>query len=113
MLYHGVNTFSIIQFDYYGDSIFIASIFNDYAIECEYPQICPKKFFETENCVNHYYTRYTESDGTIAYNKRAARFCFNVEMNIGEYYEIHLQNSYECGSVKKLVRHIVVLLISF
>lgn len=37
MLHHGVKNFSIIYFDYYGDSLFIAPVYNEYALECEYP----------------------------------------------------------------------------
>lgn len=45
MLYYGVRTCSFIQFDYYGESMFIVSIFSEYAIECEYPEIAPPENF--------------------------------------------------------------------
>lgn len=113
MLYYGVRTCSFIQFDYYGESMFIVSIFSEYAIECEYPEIAPENFFGSEICLEVDKRRYMESHGTIAHENRCLLLSFNGKMNIPEYYELVMEDGYICGNVTNLVILTVVLLVSY
>lgn len=111
MIYHGVKIFSMIQFEYYGDDLFIASIFNEYAIECEYPQHSPETFFGIEDGLK--VDSILDSQKGIDYDKRASLFYFNGKMNISEYYEIQISDSFNSDNITNLVRNNVVLYVIF
>lgn len=113
MLYHGVSGCSVIQFDYYGDSLFVVSIFNEYAIECEYPEVVPENFFGSDLCLELDKRRYMQSHGTIAYENRCSLLWFNGKMNISEYYEVVVDDCCISGTVRHLVRLILPLFVFY
>lgn len=104
-----MKTFSLILFDYYGDSIFCASIFNENVVECEYPVIGPEKFFKMKDCLRADNACDIDLHGTTKYDKRASLFWFNSKLNIHEYYEIRIKNSYNDDSAQPLVRRVALL----
>lgn len=93
MIFYGVKLFNIVQFDYYGDNIFIATIFKENGIESKYPVTDPKKYFLTEESRRWKKEDYIIQQGTMQYEQNAALFCFNGLMNVTEYYDIQITNS--------------------
>lgn len=103
MNFYGVKPFSFVQFDYYGDSMFVVSIFEENAVECVYPQSDPRIFFKMEESKYKYKKDLMIKRGTIEYEKSAALFLCNGVKNVSEIYEINMKDSYFAGSMKQLV----------
>lgn len=103
MTFYGVKAFVFVQFDYYGDSLFMVSIFEENAIECVYPQSDPGVFFEMEDCKSKEEEGFMIKRGSIQYEKSVAIFLFSTLKNISEFFEIKMKDSYFDGNNKKLV----------
>lgn len=104
LIYYRVELFNLLQFDFYGDGIFIVSVFKEHGIESKYPTIHPASFLETEEGKNWRKDNFITNRSSIEYDKRAAQFSFNVLRNDYEYYEVNIIHSYLGDDMSYLVR---------
>lgn len=93
MRFYGIKIYNLVQFDYYGNDLFVVKIFKDTALEINYPEEDPEEFFKKE--CNHYWRKeqYLFDSLSLEYQKSNALWSFNGCENVVQYFDINICNS--------------------
>lgn len=100
---YDIKVYNVIQFDYYGDNVFVVKIFRNTTIECNDSIMEPAKFLENEK---HFKINKDLNiiDGlSLQYQKAYALWFFNACQNFDEYFEIKILNVHINGADHILV----------
>ncbi|KAK1384317.1 hypothetical protein POM88_022052 [Heracleum sosnowskyi] len=103
--FYGVKLYHLVQFDYYGDNLFVVQIFKNSAIECNYPTEDPEKFFENENINNWRKELYMMGCSSMEFEKSYALWLFNGYENGVDYFDISIISS----DIDKRFKNLIML----
>lgn len=92
MKFYGVKIYNLLQFDYYGESVFVIKIFKDTAIECTYPTEKVEVYFQNAESQRWKKDQYILDSSSLEYEKVCALWIFNAYHNYAKYVEIQIKN---------------------
>ena len=104
MRFFEVKLWNLVQFDYYGNNLFIVHIFKDNAVESKYPKIDPEEFFKNENMNSWREEQYVIDFLSMEYQKSCALWTFNAYTDCVPYYNVKIGRLDIDENVEKLVR---------
>lgn len=92
MHFHEIKLYNLVQFDYYGDDLFVAKIFKESAIETQYLKINPKDFLTTEHISTFKEEEYELDGWSLEYDKARALWNFSACQNYVQFFELMIHN---------------------
>lgn len=72
MRYYQLKLYSTIQFDYYGDDVFVVKNFKTNAVECDYPTNDVKKFIKNKKSYEWEPVEYVVGNSTLEFEKHTS-----------------------------------------
>ncbi|KAK1384936.1 hypothetical protein POM88_022671 [Heracleum sosnowskyi] len=88
MKFYEIKIYNLVQFDFYGNNLFLVKKFKDSAVECEYPITNQKVFMDNEKL--HTVRRkeqYVIDGWSLEYDKAHALWSFSSHHNYVNYFE--------------------------
>lgn len=90
MRYYRVTIFSMLKFDYYGDGLFLVTIFKANAIEVKRPLYDFKEFVTYEGFQNCNPDEFMFDGSCLEFQKKMGLWAFNSYRNCPEYYTMRV-----------------------
>lgn len=93
MHFHEIKLYNLVQFDYYGDDLFVTKIFKESAIELKYLKCNPKDFLTVVHLSTFKEEEYELDGWSLAYDKARALWNFCACQNYVQYFELMIHNA--------------------
>lgn len=93
MRFYKIKLYNLIQFDYYGQNLFVVSIYRETAIECKYPTTNPNENYKNEDMTTWIKDEYVIDRFSMEYDKSQELWSFNACQNCVLYFNINIRNS--------------------
>ncbi|KAK1401088.1 hypothetical protein POM88_000693 [Heracleum sosnowskyi] len=88
MRFYEIKLYNLVQFDFYGNNIFVVNIFTDSGVECVYPIKDKKVFMDNEKMHTVWRKEEYVIDGwSLEFDKANALWSFNSHQNYVDYFE--------------------------
>ncbi|KAK1354320.1 hypothetical protein POM88_047576 [Heracleum sosnowskyi] len=88
MKFYEIKIYNLVQFDFYGNNLFLVKIFKDSAVECEYPITNQNNFMDNEKLHTVWRKEQYVIDGwSLEYDKAHALWSFSSHHNYVNYFE--------------------------
>ncbi|KAK1367678.1 hypothetical protein POM88_033770 [Heracleum sosnowskyi] len=88
MRFYEIKLYNLVQFDFYGNNIFVVNIFKDSGVECVYPIKDKKVFMDNEKMHTVWRKEEYVIDGwSLEFDKANALWSFNSHQNYVDYFE--------------------------
>lgn len=100
MRFYEIKIYNLIQFDYYGQNLFVVSIFRDTAIEARYPTNNAEEYLKNEDMSNWIKDQYVINMFSMEYDKSEELWSFNACKNCDLYFNINISKE-DVGQKKK------------